>query len=123
MNTIEQLEVSGSHREIGRNIGHHLAGTIHCFFDNYIFLQQQLLPFLKRSTGRRLFQSYLKLHQIRFPQYIAELAGMAEGSERPFDDLLAVNLREGSLQVCSHPGIKRSIQPMQTFRAVPTAWS
>jgi hypothetical protein len=27
------------------------------------------------------------------------------------------------LQVCSHPGIKRSIQPMQTFRAVPTAWS
>ncbi len=61
MNTIEQLEVSGSHREIGRNIGHHFAGAIHRFFDNYIFLQEQLLPFLKNSTGQHLFQSYLKI--------------------------------------------------------------
>jgi hypothetical protein len=93
MNTVEKLEVSGSHRTAGRNIGHHFAGAIHRFFDNYSFLQEKLLPFLKRSVGQRLFQSYLKLHQIRFPQYIAELEGMADGSGRPFEDLLAVNLR------------------------------
>ena len=93
MKSIEQLEVSGSHREVGRNIGHHFAGAIHRFFDNYIFLQEQLLPFLKSSTGQRLFQSYLKLHQTRFPQYIAELEGMADGSGRPFEDIFAVNLR------------------------------
>ena len=93
MNPIEQLEVSGIHREIGRNIGHHFAGAIHRFFDNYIFLQEQLLPFLKSSAGQRFFQSYLKLHQTRFPQYIAELEGMAEGSGRPFEEIFAVNLR------------------------------
>lgn len=93
MNTIEQLMVNGSHREVGRNIGHHFAGAIHCFFDNYIFLQKQLLPFLNSSAGQRLFQSYLKLHQTHFPQYIAELEGMADGSGRPFEDIFAVNLR------------------------------
>ena len=29
MNTIELLEVSGSHREVGRNIGPQFAGAIH----------------------------------------------------------------------------------------------
>ena len=93
MNTIEQIEVSGSHREVGRNIGDHFAGAIHRFFDNYIFLQEQLLPFLNSSTGQRLFQSYLKLHQAHFPRYIAELEGMADGSGRPFEEIFAVNLR------------------------------
>jgi hypothetical protein len=93
MNAIQQLEVSGSHREVGRNIGHHVADAIHRFFDNYSFLQEQLLPFLNSSTGQRPFQSYLKLHQTHFPQYIAELEGMADGSGRSFEDIFAVNLR------------------------------
>jgi hypothetical protein len=93
MNTIEQLVVSGSHREVGRAIGHHFNDAIHRFFDNYSFLQELLLPFLKSSTGQRLFQSYLKLHQTHFSQYIAELEGMADGSRRPFKEIFAVNLR------------------------------
>jgi hypothetical protein len=93
MNTIEQLEVSGSHREVGRNIGVHLAGAFHRLFDNYDFLQEQLLPFLKSSTGQCLFQSYLELHRKQFPQYIEELEGMADGSGRLFEEIFAVNLR------------------------------
>ena len=94
MNTIEQLEVSGSHREVGRNIGLHFAGAIHRFFDNYdlsartTFTLPEELP-----TGQSFFQSYLKLHQTHFPQYIAELEGMADGSGRPFEEIFAVNLR------------------------------
>ena len=38
MNSIEQLEASGSHRAIGRNIGYHFASAIHRFFDNYSFI-------------------------------------------------------------------------------------
>ena len=69
MNTVEQLDVSGSHREVGLNIGLHFAGAIHRLFDNYDFLQEQLLPFLKNPVGQGFFQSCLKLHQIHFPQY------------------------------------------------------
>ena len=93
MNTIEQLEVSGSHREVGRSIGLHFGGAIHRLFDSYDFLQEQLLPFLNSSTGQSLFQSYLELHRTHFPQYIAELEGMADGSGRPFEEIFAVNLR------------------------------
>jgi hypothetical protein len=93
MNTIEQLEVSGSHREVGRTIGVHFAGAFHRLFDNYDFLQEQLLPFLNSSTGRSLFQSYLKLHRTHFPHYVTELEGMSDGSGRPFKEIFAVNLR------------------------------
>ena len=93
MNTIEQLDVSGSHRDVGLNIGLHFAGAINRLFDNYDFLQKQLLPFLNTSAGQNFFQSYLKLHRKHFPQYIAELEGMAEGSGRPFEEIFGVNLR------------------------------
>ena len=75
MNTIEQFVVSGSHREIGRNIGHHFAGAIHRFFDNYLFLQEQLLPFLKSSTGQSIFQSYLKMNSAFCTLLIMSLRG------------------------------------------------
>ena len=93
MNSIEQLEISGSHREVGQGIGLRFAGAIHRLFDNYDFLQKQLLPFLKTSAGQSFFQSCLKMHQTHFPQYIAELEGMADGSGRPFEEIFAVNLR------------------------------
>ena len=93
MNTIEQLEISGSHREVGQGIGLRFAGAIHRLFDNYDFLQKQLLPFLKTPAGQSFFQSCLKVHQTHFPQYIAELEGMAEGAGRPFEEIFAVNLR------------------------------
>jgi hypothetical protein len=93
MNTIEQLEVGGSHREVGRNIGLHFAGAIDRLFNNYHFLQGQLLPFLNSSTGQSLFHAYLELHRAQFPQYISELEGFADGSGRPFDEIFAVNLR------------------------------
>jgi hypothetical protein len=69
MYSIEQLEISGSHREVGRGIGLRFAGAIHRLFDNYGFLQKQLLPFLKTSAGQSFFQSCLKMHQTHFPQY------------------------------------------------------
>jgi len=75
MNTIEQFVVSGSHREVGRNIGHHFGGAIHHFFDNYIFLLEQLLPFLKNSTGQSIFQSYLKMNLVFYTLLIMLLRG------------------------------------------------
>ena len=93
MNTIGELEVSGNHREVGRRIGLHFSGAIHRLFDNYDFLQKQLLPFLSTSVGQDYYHAFLKLHRKRFPQYVSELEGMAEGAERAFEEIFAVNLR------------------------------
>jgi hypothetical protein len=93
METIEKIEVHGNHHEIGRAIGLRFSAAIHQFFDNYDFLQNQLLPFTNTSSGQRLYQAYLKIHQTRFPEYMAELEGMAEGAARPFEDIFLANLR------------------------------
>jgi predicted choloylglycine hydrolase len=93
MNTIEQFETGGSHREVGLAIGSHFADAIHRFFDSYERLQQQLLPFYYTSTGKNFYQSFLALHRKRFPAYISELEGMAEGAKRPFEEVFLVNLR------------------------------
>jgi len=107
MNTIEQFEVSGSHREVGQAIGLRFAGAIQRYFDNYGFLQEQLLPFLITPAGQSFFESCLKLHQAHFPQYIAELEGMADGSGWAFEEIFAVNLR-GEFK-----GLIASAQPSQ----------
>ena len=105
MNTIEQFEVGGSHLEVGRGIGLRFTDAIHRLFDNYVFLQEQLLPFLKKPAGQSFYKSCLHLHQTHFPQYIAELEGMADGSERPFEEIFAVNLRGefAGLIALAHP--------------------
>jgi hypothetical protein len=93
MNTIEHFETGGSHRELGLAIGSHFADAIHRFFDSYERLQRQLLPFYRTSTGKSYYQSFLALHRSRFPAYMSELEGIAEGAKRPFEEVFLVNLR------------------------------
>lgn len=93
MNTIEQIQTGGSHREVGLAIGSHFADAIQHFFDNYERLQQQLLPFYRTSDGNNYYRLFLALHRDRFPAYISELQGIAEGAKRPFEEVFLVNLR------------------------------
>jgi hypothetical protein len=93
MNTIEQFETGGSHHEVGLAIGSHFADAIHRFFNSYGRLQQQLLPFYHTSAGKNYYQAFLTLHRERYPAYMAELEGIAEGAKRPFEEVFLVNLR------------------------------
>jgi hypothetical protein len=93
MNTIEQFETGGSHHEVGLAIGTHFADAINRFFNSYGRLQQQLLPFYHTSTGKNYYQAFLTLHRERYPAYMAELEGIAEGAKRPFEEVFLVNLR------------------------------
>jgi len=107
MNTIEQFEASGSHHEVGLAIGSHFADAIHRFFDRYERLQEQLLPFYHTSTGKNYYQSFLALHHTRFPGYMSEIEGIAEGAKRPFEEVFLVNLRgefSGLIPKESQPG-------------------
>jgi len=93
MNPIEQLQVNGSHYQVGVAIGRRFGDQIHRFYANYGFLQERLLPFHRSLEGQDLFHAFLKLHQTHFGATVAELEGMAQGAERPFEELLLVNLR------------------------------
>jgi hypothetical protein len=93
MHEIRCFEVEGSHQEVGFAIGRRFGDRIHTLFNNYRFLQEQLLPFHHSSSGQGLYHAFLELHRQRFPGYFAELKGVSLGAERPFDELLLVNLR------------------------------
>lgn len=101
---IEQFEASGSHREVGFAIGQRFTERIHRSLDTYRFLQERILPYHRTPEGQARYQQLLELHQIRYPDYFAELEGIARGSGRPFEDLFLVNLRgeyRGYLRGCS----------------------
>jgi len=112
MKPIEQFEAGGSHREIGLAIGSHFADAIHRFFDSYERLQQQLLPFYRTASGKNYYQSFLALHRSRFPAYVSELEGIAEGAKRPFEEVFLVNLR-GELTGLMPPDSRTGDAPVQ----------
>ena len=90
---IEQFETSGSHPEVGFAIGQRFAEQIHRSLDTYPFLQERVLPYHRTPEGQVRYRQFLELHQIRYPDYLAELEGIAQGSGRPFEDLFLTNLR------------------------------
>ena len=90
---IEQFETSGSHREVGFAIGQRFAQQIHRSLDAYRFLQELILPYHRTPEGQARYRQLLELHQIRYPDYFAELEGIAQGGGRPFEDLFLTNLR------------------------------
>lgn len=93
MSTLEQFEVRGSHHDVGFAIGERFARQIHKGLDNYPFLQKQILPYHQTAEGQARFQELLALHRARYPDYVAELEGMAQGAGRSFQDLFLVNQR------------------------------
>jgi predicted choloylglycine hydrolase len=90
---IEQFEAAGSHFEVGFAIGKRFAEQIHRLFDNYRFLQQQVLPYHRSPEGQARYQELLNLNRARYPDYFAEIEGLAQGSGRPFEDLFLANMR------------------------------
>jgi predicted choloylglycine hydrolase len=91
--TLNQLEVRGSHFEIGLAIGERFSAQIHWALDGYSLLQEQILPFHHTPEGEARYRALLKLHQDRFPGYVSELEGVAEGARRPFQEIFLVNMR------------------------------
>ena len=90
---IEQLVATGSHFLIGSKIGKRFARQIHRSLDSYRFLQQQLLPYHRTAEGKAVYREFLDVNRTRYPDYVAELEGIAQGAGRPFEELLLVNLR------------------------------
>ena len=98
----KQFEASGSHREVGFAIGQRFAEQIHRSLDAAVsshdghgrFLQERVLPHHRTPEGQARYQQLLELHTlderrrgVRYPDYFAELEGIAQGSRRPFEDL------------------------------------
>ncbi len=90
---VEQFEAAGSHFEVGFAIGTRFAAQIQRLFKTYAFFRQKLLPYHRTPKGQARYRQFLKINQTRYPQYIAELEGLAQGAGRSFEELFLLNLR------------------------------
>ncbi|MGD8462600.1 MAG: C45 family autoproteolytic acyltransferase/hydrolase [Anaerolineae bacterium] len=93
MSKIDQIEIQGSHYEIGLAIGQRFAHQIRRALANYSFLQERMLPYHDSPQGEERYQALLRLNRARYPDYVTELEGIAHGAGRPFEELFLANMR------------------------------
>lgn len=90
------VKVRGTHREMGRQIGEFAKYQIVHSLDNARELIHSTYSVLELNWDGANIQSrkYLPFAQERYPQYIEELLGIAEGAGVEFDDLAVLNAME-----------------------------
>jgi predicted choloylglycine hydrolase len=96
------LDIKGSHREIGYQIGFQMKERI---LDTYHNSQDfpKCVKFAE-GPGREFLQKLLMITRDRFPKLVEELEGMAEGLDLPFMSVFAYNCRSEISVVQDTPG-------------------
>ena len=90
------LHVSGSHLQMGQQIGESRRDSVQHSVENAHRLLGTAYSELKLSWEGAQIQArkYLPFAQERYPQYVDEMQGIAEGANVPFNELLVVNVME-----------------------------
>ncbi|RJP48573.1 MAG: hypothetical protein C4586_08870 [Anaerolineaceae bacterium] len=90
------IEVSGSHHEMGRQIGEAARVQVQNSVSNARILIDAAYNTLELAWDGAKIQSrkYLPFAEERYPQYVDELRGVAEGANIPFDDIMVLNAME-----------------------------
>lgn len=94
--TLPLITVSGSHLEMGRQIGEAARLQVEHSIENAHQLLQDAYDTLQLDWEGALIQArkYLPFAEERYPQYVDEIRGMAEGANVSFDDLTVINAME-----------------------------
>jgi isopenicillin-N N-acyltransferase-like protein len=90
------IRVSGSHREIGRQIGEACSRQVRQSIANATSLLASAYGQLELTwEGAQIHaRKYMPFAQERYPKYVDELLGMAEGAGVSYEDLTVVNAME-----------------------------
>ncbi len=90
------VRASGTHREIGRQIGEACRKQVQQSVENARSLLADAYEQLELTWAGAQIQTrkYIPFAQERYPQYVEELIGVAEGANVQFDDVAVVNVME-----------------------------
>jgi len=94
--TLPLITVSGSHFEMGRQIGEAARSQVAHSIENAHRLLHDAYDTLQLDWEGALIQArkYLPFAEERYLQYVDEMRGMAEGANVSFDDLTVINAME-----------------------------
>lgn len=87
------IKVKGSHREVGRQIGEELRPLIEHSIQNAHQLIDAAFDNLQLTWDSAQIQArkYMPFAQERYPKYVEEIAGIAEGANVNYTELAVVN--------------------------------
>jgi isopenicillin-N N-acyltransferase-like protein len=90
------VSVSGSHREMGRQIGETCRKQVTHSIESACQLLAESYTQLELTWGAARIQAhkYLPFAQAHYPQYVEEMTGIAEGANVDFSDVVLVNTME-----------------------------
>lgn len=93
---IPLIDVYGSHRQMGQQIGEACREQVKHSIENANGLLSSAYDELQLSWDGAVIQArkYGPFAEERYPQYIEELKGIAEGANVRYDDLMVVNAME-----------------------------
>ncbi|CAG7827918.1 unnamed protein product [Allacma fusca] len=95
VNTQQQipvLYVRGTNYEIGHAIGKTFCNLISNFFELNEDFKNSVLSFYGTPVGKNIYDESLKVANQRFPHYVQEIQGMADGSGIPFHHLYLLHI-------------------------------
>jgi len=98
------VEVAGTHREMGCQIGEARREQVQHSIENAHVLIDQSYNTLELTWEGAKIQSrkYLPFAEERYPQYIDEMHGVAEGANVTFDDVMVLNAMEAMTMDALH---------------------
>ncbi len=90
------VQVSGTHREMGQQIGEARRGNVQRSIANARKLLDEAYNEIELTWEGAQIQArkYIPFSQERYPQYVDEMMGIAEGANVTFDDLSVLTAME-----------------------------
>src|SRR5262245_14244385 len=90
------VEVSGTHREMGRQIGEAMRTQVqHSIANAHVLIEQSYSTLGLTWEGAQIqSHKYLPFAEERYPHYVDEMRGIAEGANLAFDDVVVLNVME-----------------------------
>lgn len=87
------LRCGGSPHDIGAAVGGHFADRIRRCLEAHPKLYTEFVPSAQTPAGSARYHRLLDLHRRRYPDYMAELEGIAAGADIALSELFLINLR------------------------------
>jgi len=109
-----------AHHQFGLALGTRFKQQINARVESNSDLQHTMLPFYATPNGRTIYDQFLTVHSETFPLYIAELQGMADGSQVPFSTLFIQNLALEYGSVANPPDLRTGVDACTDYALCTT---
>lgn len=102
---LPSLHLRGTFHQVGLDVGRTFKAMIQEFVLQSTYLNEDLVPAYNSQRGQEIYKETMDIVNQKFPNYVRELQGIADGSEVPFFKLMLLHIDAGIL--VNEPGVDK----------------